>query len=173
MIDSEPCKMAEGRQRMSAPCWPTKLCQSSLLMLCRGRRRNVFWEILKKPPDGKMINIVKMTLWTLFWVNWKLSTIAPLCQSCLEITSERVAQRRCGVFQTGNTPLTNKGSKNNTIFAYLLWKRCNCCCEAKIVKSSTTILCISRSHTAEHHMEREGQSIVSVVWVENIREGAG
>ena len=54
-----------------------------------------------------------------------------------------------GLFVTGNTWVTNKGSITNTIFRCLLWERCKCPCEAKIMTSSTTtILFISIAHTA-------------------------
>ena len=59
---------------------------------------------------------------------------------------------RYGVFQTGNTWVTNKGSITNTILRCSLWQRCECPCETKIVTSpTTTILFISNPHTAEHH----------------------
>ena len=65
-----------------------------------------------------------------------------------------------GVFQTGNTWVTNKGSITNTILRYPLWQRCECPCEAKIVTSSTTnILFISNPHTAEHHSKDKDKSV--------------
>ena len=57
-----------------------------------------------------------------------------------------------GLFVTGNTWVTNKGSITNTILRCPLWERCECPCEAKIVTSSTTtVLFISNPHTPQHH----------------------
>ena len=61
--------------------WPTKRRQSRQLMLGRSRRRNAFSEIFKKPPDGNMMNIAKMTLRTEFAANWKSENCQWSCQS--------------------------------------------------------------------------------------------
>ena len=67
---------------------------------------------------------------------------------------------RYGLFVTGNTWLTNKGSITNTILRCPLWERCECPCEAKIVTSSTTtILFISNPHTAQHHSKDKDKSV--------------
>ena len=67
---------------------------------------------------------------------------------------------RYGVFQTGNTWVTNKGSITNTILRCPLWERGECPCEAKIVTSSTTtILFISNPHTAQHHSKDKDKSV--------------
>ena len=67
---------------------------------------------------------------------------------------------RYGLFVTGNTWVTNKGSITNTILRCPLWERCERQCEAKIVTSSTTtILFISNPHTAQHRSKDKDKSV--------------
>ena len=67
---------------------------------------------------------------------------------------------RYGLFVTGNTWLTNKGSITNTILRCPLWERCQCPCEAKIVTTSTTtVLYISHPHTPQHHGKDKDKSV--------------
>ena len=66
-----------------------------------------------------------------------------------------------GLFVTGNTWVTNKGSITNRILRCPLWERCECPCEAKIVTSSTTtILFISNPYTAQHHSKDKDKSVL-------------
>ena len=59
---------------------------------------------------------------------------------------------RWGLFHTGNTWLTNNGSIFNLMLRCPLWERCDCRCEAKLVRSSTTtILFVSHPHSLEDH----------------------
>ena len=67
---------------------------------------------------------------------------------------------RYGLFVTGNTWLTNKGSITNTILRCPLWERCECQCKAKIVTTSmTTVLFISKPHTPQHHSKEKDKSV--------------
>ena len=67
----------------------TKRSHILQLMLGRGRRRNSFNKIFKKPQYGSlsMLNIAKMTSRTLFTASWKLSTTESIFLSCQKLTS--------------------------------------------------------------------------------------